>query len=114
MVDRTPGRRSAARYLVPIALAATIASTAVIVMHALHSGRGSARVATRAHHSSHPPPRPPGGGTHVGPTSYIVRSGDTLGLIASKFGVSVAQIVQLNPNLNPNALQVGQRVRLRR
>jgi LysM repeat protein len=114
MVDRMPGRRSAARYLVPIALTATIASTALIVAHALHSSKGPVRVATNAGHDSRPPRQVRVVHTHAGPTSYTVRSGDTLGLIASRFGVSVAQIEQLNPNLNPNALQVGQRVRLRR
>ncbi len=40
--------------------------------------------------------------------TYIVQPGDTLYLIAERFGVSVDDIVQLNPTINPNSLQVGQ------
>jgi LysM repeat protein len=41
-------------------------------------------------------------------TSYTVRSGDTLGTIASRHGTSVASIVQLNGLKNPNLIRIGQ------
>lgn len=45
---------------------------------------------------------------------YVVKSGDNLTSIAAKTGVSVTAIEALNRNLDPNALQTGQRLRLRR
>lgn len=42
------------------------------------------------------------------PEEYAVQPGDTLGLIANRYGVSVDQIVNANDLLNPNILSVGQ------
>ena len=44
---------------------------------------------------------------------YRVRLNDTLGLIAEQTGVPVEQIEALNPELDPQNLIVGQRIRLR-
>ena len=38
---------------------------------------------------------------------------DTLGLISEKTGVSVERLQELNPELDPQNLIVGQRVKLR-
>jgi LysM repeat protein len=113
MVDRSPGRRSAARYLVPLALAATIVSTVLIVEHGLKSHGSAARTASHTGTRRQSAQTTNRAQTNTAPTSYTVRAGDTLGVIASRFNVSVAQLEQLNPKLNPNALQVGQQVRLR-
>lgn len=42
------------------------------------------------------------------PEQYTVQAGDTLGRIATRYGVSVEQIAQENQMLNPNLLSVGQ------
>jgi LysM repeat protein len=44
---------------------------------------------------------------------YRVRLNDTLGLIAEQTGVPVEQLEALNPELDPQNLIVGQRIRLR-
>jgi LysM repeat protein len=44
---------------------------------------------------------------------YVVRAGDTLGGIAVKTGVSVEKLQELNPNVDPQALTSGQRLKLR-
>src|SRR6266498_3741101 len=41
---------------------------------------------------------------------YIVQSGDTLSYIASRFNVSVDDLIAANSNVNPNALAVGQEI----
>jgi LysM repeat protein len=46
-------------------------------------------------------------------TFYRVRLNDTLGLIAEQTGVPVERIEELNPDLDPQNLIVGQRIRLR-
>jgi LysM repeat protein len=50
------------------------------------------------------------------PKYYIVKSGDTLSKISSHVHVPVAELTTLNPSLSsdPNSLQTGQRLRLRR
>ncbi len=44
------------------------------------------------------------------PIVYVVESGDTLIAIANKFGVSVADLIAANGNVNPAQLQIGQRL----
>lgn len=42
------------------------------------------------------------------PTTYTVRPGDTLSVIARRHGVSLAALAQANNLTNPNALRIGQ------
>lgn len=44
--------------------------------------------------------------------AYSVRSGDTLGTIADRFGTTVDQLLVLNPGIDPRALRVGQSLRV--
>ena len=46
------------------------------------------------------------------PTSRIVKPGDTLSSIALKTGVPLARIEALNPNVDTQSLQAGQRIKL--
>jgi LysM repeat protein len=43
---------------------------------------------------------------------YVIQAGDTLGGIASNYDTSVEQLLTLNPDLDPNALQPGTRIRV--
>lgn len=45
--------------------------------------------------------------------SYTVQLGDSLGAIADKTGVEVETIQLLNPELDPQSLTVGQKIKLR-
>jgi LysM repeat protein len=45
--------------------------------------------------------------------SYTVKSGDTLTAIAHKTGVPVAEILALNPEVDPQILIAGQTLKLR-
>ncbi len=45
----------------------------------------------------------------AGPT-YTIQSGDTLGVIAAKFGVSIDEIIKVNNIENPNILSAGQQI----
>jgi N-acetylmuramoyl-L-alanine amidase len=54
----------------------------------------------------------PGAAASAASSSYTVRSGDTLGLIASRHGTSVAALVAANGLKNPNLIRVGQRLKV--
>jgi LysM repeat protein len=110
MYDRRPMvRRSRGRYLAPIALAATITGTYLVVHAGLHHSSST----TQSHVSKQP------GQPHRGRLTksrfYIVKRGDTLSSISQKTGVSIQTLQALNPKLvDPNSLQTAQRLRLRR
>jgi LysM repeat protein len=55
---------------------------------------------------------PPAAPSTAAPRSYVVKRGDTLGRIARRFDTSVAALRRLNPQLDPNALPVGLRIRV--
>jgi LysM repeat protein len=141
MADRSRARRSPARFLAPLALIAAVAGIYLIAHHALNPGTASTTTHSsgtpatghrrhRTKKSRHAGTAPAGGTGAIGSsgsgssgssgtggsgaTFYTVRSGDTLGAIAAKTGVSIAKLRALNPRLNPNSMQVGQRLRLRR
>ncbi len=44
------------------------------------------------------------------PDQYFVQPGDTLGIIAQRFGVSLEDLVKANELINPNLLDVGQMI----
>jgi len=52
--------------------------------------------------------------TQMAEMAYTVETGDTLGAIAVKFNVTVAEILEANEILNPDALEVGQVLIIRR
>jgi len=100
-------KSQAARWLAPLALLVTTLFTVII----LAGGGGSS--------SGNDDPTPaavPTTNTAVKATGaryYTVRSGDTLTSISLDTGVSVVTLEQLNPGLDTQALQPGQRLRLR-
>ena len=44
---------------------------------------------------------------------YVVKTGDTLGSISEKTGIPVEKLQELNPELDPQALVSGQKIKLR-
>jgi LysM repeat protein len=51
--------------------------------------------------------------TTPGAVYYVVQSGDTLGSVAQKYGTTVDALMTLNPGIDPTALHIGQRVRVK-
>jgi hypothetical protein len=122
--------RSPARWLAPLALLAAVVAVALTVTAALGDGGDEvARPATSTTTSadggtardrgrddadragSRVSGSRSGGGSR---SSYTIKAGDTLATIAEATGVSVEELQELNPDLDPQALTVGQRLRLRR
>ncbi len=99
--------RNRARYLAPIALAAAIGGTYLVVHSGLKPKHPSAQSQqVRA------PSRARGRYAHT--RFYVVQPGDNLTSIARKTGFVITMLEAMNPNLDPNSLQAGQRLRLRR
>ena len=44
---------------------------------------------------------------------YIVQSGDTLGSIAGTYSTTVDELMTLNPGIDPTAMHIGQRIRVK-
>src|ERR1700742_4921119 len=102
-------RRSRGRYLAPIALAATITGTYLVV----HNGLTNKSSTTRSHVSSRPNTSRHGKFTRS--RFYVVKRGDTLSSISQKTGVAIQTLQSLNHSLiDPNSLHIAQRLRLRR
>jgi LysM repeat protein len=98
--------RGRARYLAPVAVVAVLIAT--IVVAASVGGGGSEEGTERpaATTAVKRPPRP-------ARRTYVVREGDSLLSIANRTGVDVERLRALNPAVDEQALQVGQRIRLR-
>lgn len=44
--------------------------------------------------------------------TYTVRPGDTLAVIAERTGLTVEELLELNPEIDPNSLTVGEKIKL--
>jgi LysM repeat protein len=102
--------RSPARWLAPLALILCVMAVASVVLRpeepsGSSSGTGSATTRVEADDESTSKTRR---------KTYRVRSGDTLTSISIRTGVSIARLQALNPELDSDALQTGQRIKLRR
>ena len=101
MVGGTRGR-----YLAPIALVGVLVAIGLVVRAELRSNPHAP--ATPAVSTSTSPTT-----TTAPPKFYVVKEGDSLSKVAAKTGVPEGQLEALNPNVDPNVLHVGQRLRLR-
>jgi LysM repeat protein len=107
-----------ARFAAPLAffLAATV--LVILVQRALESDSGEARSdgSTSQVDTGSTTPNPDGTANlprGCRRARYTVRSGDTLESIAAKCDVSLSVLLELNPNIDPLALNPGDRVRIR-
>ena len=51
--------------------------------------------------------------TAAGAQYYEVQSGDTLGSMAEKYSTTVDELMTLNPGIDPTALHIGQKIRVK-
>ena len=108
--------RSPARFLAPIALVAFALALFVVVTSSQVSGGGSSSTPNATDEQ----PAAQGDGEtgrddgKLGPRFYRVKDGDTPSSIAEKTSTPLEQIEKLNPDIDPQTLTVGDRIRLRR
>jgi len=108
-------RRSPARFLAPLAVVGVGVALYAVLSHGLsdtssdkpsstqRSGATSTATATRKSKAAKKRKR----------KTYVVKSGDTPSAIAEKTGVPLAEIERLNPDLDPQLLSPGTKIKLR-
>jgi hypothetical protein len=105
-------QKSPARVLAPLALAlATVAFLFVL----FSSGSGDRNEAGDRATDRNPRTERAGRSERRRPrrATYTVKTGDTLAGIAEKVNLSVEKLQELNPELDPQALVSGQKIKLR-
>ncbi|MGZ4290476.1 MAG: LysM peptidoglycan-binding domain-containing protein [Gaiellaceae bacterium] len=106
------------RYVAPAAFLLAVTVAVVLVRSGLeHGGRatgGSTPTVTSPHKTVETSSTRGHTTTTAGGKRYwIVRAGDTFGVISSKTGVPVATIARLNPKASSTSLYIGERIRYR-
>jgi LysM repeat protein len=118
VVDPERLREWGPRLLAPVAFFVAATVLILLVQNALSSDEAPATPPTAT--QSAPPTTT--SGTDTVPTDtterrrrryYRVKSGDLLETIAAEFNSSPERLLELNPGIDPQALQVGQRIRVR-
>lgn len=104
--------RSPARLVAPIALVAVAIAFLFVVASSGTDGDDGDKASqtterTRTERAAKRKPAP------RRPATYTVKTGDTLGGIAEKTGLDVERLQVLNPELDPQALVSGQKIKLR-
>jgi Tfp pilus assembly protein FimV len=98
------------RYGLPTAFLVLATATILVLRPVLHD-----EPAAPALREPPPPPRVAPARPRVQrarASAYSVRSGDTLGTIAERFGTTVDELLVLNPEIDPHALRVGHPLRV--
>jgi LysM repeat protein len=97
--------RSPFRFLAPGALLAVVVAVFLVVSGGRSGGGPSPSAGTTTAASA--------ATKKSGRRTYTVRANDNLTSIAQRYGLTVDELVELNPKIDPQALRKGQRLRLR-
>lgn len=106
---RLVDRRAVARYGAPLVFLAAVTVAVLLVRSGLDEG--SSRAEKPATAVTAPTVTTPRAQAH--PRYYRIRAGDTLAQIAPRFDLTEAELVDLNPRIEPTALRIGQKIRVR-
>jgi N-acetylmuramoyl-L-alanine amidase len=110
------GRARLARYAAPAAFLAAATVAILLVRSGLENGDVTTPPATTAvTTTAAATTRTPGTTTTsaAGAEFYVIQAGDTLAVIADEHDTTVEQLLVLNPDVDPVALTVGQRIRVK-
>ena len=123
-------RQQLTHYGAPAAFLAAVTIAVILIKAGLNAGSGS--TTTLGLQTTSTPTKtattttklvltaPQGGNTTTGTDTttpgaeyYVVLSGDTLGSIAGKYSTTVDELMTLNPGIDPTAMHIGQRIRIK-
>jgi LysM repeat protein len=105
-----------ARYAAPIAFLAAATVAILLVRSGLDNGDATPPSVTTAATTTAATTEPGTTGSTTnaaGAEFYVIQAGDTLAVIADEHDTSVEQLLVLNPDVDPVALNVGQRIRVK-
>jgi LysM repeat protein len=117
-------RRSPARFLAPLALIAAVVAFMMVINNSGGGDSSSSNSGTTATETSS------AGGTKsaakttvtkakkaakkkAAAKTYVVQAGDSFGAIATKTGITVERLQELNPDADSRLLQTGQKLRVK-
>ena len=106
--------RGIGRFLAPLALLACAAAVFLTVRGTLQEETATTTTRPAAEQAEGEREREGERRRSTRRRTYTVRAGDTLSQIAERTGVSVERIVELNEGLDPQSLNAGDRLRIRR
>jgi LysM repeat protein len=111
---------SLSRFAAPAAFLAAVTVAVLLARQVVADDAPSRPAAAATPASTAPPAAPPPAPVRrsakappVDGAFHEIRAGDTLGTVADRYDTSVEALVELNPGVDPVALQVGQRVRVK-
>ena len=113
------GRARLARYAAPAAFLLAVTVAILLVRAGLDNGDAStpppvATTTTEVTPTTTEEPGPTETSTVPADAEfYEIQAGDTLAVIADQHGTTVEQLLVLNPDVDPVALTVGQRIRVK-
>jgi N-acetylmuramoyl-L-alanine amidase len=110
------GRARLARYAAPAAFLAAATVAILLVRSGLENGDVTTPPATTAATTTAAATTTTPGTTTTsaaGAEFYEIQAGDTLAVIADEHDTTVEQLLVLNPDVDPVALTVGQRIRVK-
>ena len=110
------------RFLAPLALLAVVVAVLMLVAGSTGDEESQTENATRTEESGEARTSTDAereeaettGRTSTTPQrkNYTVKSGDTLALISERTGITVEELQELNPDIDPNSLTVGEKIKL--
>lgn len=107
------------RYVAPAAFLLAVTIAVVLVRSGLEHGGTSSGGSTRSTATAERPTtlstsaRGHTTTTKSGRRYWVVRAGDTFGVISAKTGVPVSTIARLNPKASSTSLFIGEKIRIR-
>jgi LysM repeat protein len=106
-------RRRLAHAAAPVLFLAAVTVAVLLVRSGLHAGHGGTTTVQRVTSAatSTVAKKKRVRASHA--RFYTVQTGDTFGSISAKTGVGVSELERLNPGVSSNALQIGQKLRVK-
>jgi LysM repeat protein len=109
-------RRELTRFGAPVAFLAAVTIAVLLVKSALNGNASeptTVAVTARPTHAATRTHRTASTATSTSAARYYtIQPGDTLGSVAVRENTTLAELLRLNPGIDPHALHTGQRIRV--
>ena len=112
-----PRRGDLTRFAAPAAFLVAVTIAALLIRAGFEAGSsgspaGTTAVGTTTTRSATTTTASTSTTTTTARRFYTIQAGDTLDVVAAKYGTTVDDLVALNPGVDPHALRIGQKIRV--